>query len=399
LALSLNATCAFAGAAEDCGNGDEAAIAACTALIQSNPDDGAAYVNRGKAYLGKADYTSAIADFTEAIAIDPTDAKAYCGRGKVYLQTGDKEKAVADLKQALALDPELTEAKEALEKTVAAAESPALSSGASSATPTPEPGTETGADDQNSALSALREPSEPGGLSALSSPSQPEGGLPSEPSASPSQPESGLPSEPSASPSQPEGGSPKSSDMAVFVPDLPEEPSSDSATTDGWPTTPVAAKNYADETTDWGVQQQTVLKKDVGKKTPMFLPGARRITTQELQEIGPESLLLDVLDDTDHHITLPGAVHMPGAGDYGGGRFTDKLQKKFAKVLSDLTEEDLDRQLVFFCYGAECWESYNAALRAINLGYHNVLWYRGGLQSWKDAELPLVPPASTYPMR
>jgi rhodanese-related sulfurtransferase len=27
--------------------------------------------------------------------------------------------------------------------------------------------------------------------------------------------------------------------------------------------------------------------------------------------------------------------------------------------------------------------SYNAALRAINLGYRNVLWYRGGVEAWK----------------
>jgi 3-mercaptopyruvate sulfurtransferase SseA len=35
--------------------------------------------------------------------------------------------------------------------------------------------------------------------------------------------------------------------------------------------------------------------------------------------------------------------------------------------------------------------SYNAALRAINLGYTNVLWYRGGIEAWQQAGLPVQP--------
>lgn len=35
--------------------------------------------------------------------------------------------------------------------------------------------------------------------------------------------------------------------------------------------------------------------------------------------------------------------------------------------------------------------SYNAALRAINLGYRNVLWYRGGIEAWQAAGQPLQP--------
>jgi PQQ-dependent catabolism-associated CXXCW motif protein len=365
--LALSAPAAFADAAEDCGKGGEAAIAGCSALIDKNPSDDAAYVNRGKAYFDKADYARASADFTEAIAIDPTDAKAYFNRGNVYLKLGKGKDAVADFQQALSLDPDYEDAKAAFEKATADLEG--SSPPAASATPEPETGAEKSVDDKDSALSALRDNDQPD-------------------EASPPLP----PTEPGNSPN-------KSSDMAVFVPDLPEEPGGEEPAPQTWPATPVAAKNYADETTDWGVKEQTVLKKDLGKKTPMVLPGARRITTQELQQIGPQSLLVDVLDDTDHHITLPGAVHVPGAGNYGGGRFNDKLQKKFDKLLMEVTGDNLDRQLVFFCYGAECWESYNAALRAISIGFHNVLWYRGGLESWKDAELPLAPPAVIHPVK
>ena len=360
----LLATPAFADAAEDCWKGGEAAIAACSELIDKDPNDGAAYVNRGKAYFDKADNAHAIADFTEAIAIDPTDAKAYFNRGNVYLKMDKGTDAAADFQQALSLDPDYAEAKAALEKATAD-----LKGGSPATTSAPQPETQASVDDKDSALSA------PNG-SCANCGETPDGPSPLPP----------------LTPSKPSG-------RMDFIPSLPDEPSPGSAATPSWPTTSVAAKNYADETTDWGVKQQTVLKKDLGKKTPISLPGARRITTQELLEIGPQSLLIDVLDDTDHHITLPGAVHMPGAGNYGGGRFSDRLQKKFAKVLAELTNDNLDRQLVFFCYGAECWESYNAALRAINIGFHNVLWYRGGLESWKDAELPFAPPAAIHPVK
>ena len=49
----------------------------------------------------------------------------------------------------------------------------------------------------------------------------------------------------------------------------------------------------------------------------------------------------------------------------------------------------MDAPMVFFCQGAHCWESYNASLRAIDLGYTNVYWYRGGLSSWQEAGLPV----------
>jgi len=51
---------------------------------------------------------------------------------------------------------------------------------------------------------------------------------------------------------------------------------------------------------------------------------------------------------------------------------------------------DKSRPMVFYCVDAECWLSYNAALRAIKLGYTNVMWYRGGVAAWRTAELPMA---------
>lgn len=47
-----------------------------------------------------------------------------------------------------------------------------------------------------------------------------------------------------------------------------------------------------------------------------------------------------------------------------------------------------------YCLSPERWMSYNVSLRAINLGYTNVLWYRGGIESWKKAGLPVSAPTN-----
>ncbi len=44
--------------------------------------------------------------------------------------------------------------------------------------------------------------------------------------------------------------------------------------------------------------------------------------------------------------------------------------------------------LVFYCQNTYCWMSYNAALRAIKMGFTQVLWYRGGIEAWQKAGLP-----------
>jgi lipoprotein NlpI len=58
--------------------------------------------------------------------------------------------------------------------------------------------------------------------------------------------------------------------------------------------------------------------------------------------------------------------------------------------------------LIFFCAGSRCWHSYNACLRAINLGYTRVYWYRGGLWAWfngafdvKDLDLKTIEVSSS----
>ena len=49
-----------------------------------------------------------------------------------------------------------------------------------------------------------------------------------------------------------------------------------------------------------------------------------------------------------------------------------------------------DAPVVVFCLSSQCWLSYNTALRLVAAGFTNVQWYRGGVEAWQGAGLPLV---------
>jgi tetratricopeptide (TPR) repeat protein len=82
-------------------------IAGCTAVVQANPQNDAAYYLRGGAYLKLHQYDQAIADFDEEIRLDPQDADAYDGRGNAYKELGQTDRAQADFDQAHRLDPDV----------------------------------------------------------------------------------------------------------------------------------------------------------------------------------------------------------------------------------------------------------------------------------------------------
>jgi len=118
--------------------------------------------------------------------------------------------------------------------------------------------------------------------------------------------------------------------------------------------------------------------------TPAQIPGGQVITTQGLLALieGRQVpfVLLDVLGAEE---TIPGSALAVPAHQPGG--FDDQVQQEFGAFLSQATAGSPEMPLVLYCLSIHCWMSYNAALRAINLGYTNVLWYRGGLEAWKAA--------------
>ncbi|MFN3960497.1 MAG: rhodanese-like domain-containing protein [Parvularculaceae bacterium] len=124
--------------------------------------------------------------------------------------------------------------------------------------------------------------------------------------------------------------------------------------------------------------------------TPASIPGGQVITTKGLVALvqGRQApyMLFDVLGGPQ---TLPGAI--PAVILAQPGSFNDQVSQQFGQMLQQAAGGRKDVPLIFYCLSTQCWMSYNAALRAINLGYTNVLWYRGGIEAWQQAGLPLQP--------
>ncbi len=149
----------------------------------------------------------------------------------------------------------------------------------------------------------------------------------------------------------------------------------------------------ADEDADFGVSPTRELRiAEYAAPTPRELPGGRTIRTPQLRmwlerDAAVRPLLLDVVGEG--HDSIPGAIWLLGAGR--GQGFDDAIQAQLARTLAALTGGEPGRPIVFFCAGANCWLSYNAALRAVMLGYREVYWYRGGIEAWVEAGGGLQP--------
>lgn len=153
----------------------------------------------------------------------------------------------------------------------------------------------------------------------------------------------------------------------------------------------LADPGYAGELVDQGVAPQAELNANLGSPTPLSIAVGQRVSTAELQRMiqnDPQLILVDVLAQP-HEQTIQGAYWLPSGGS--AGSFQDSYQSDFAAGLNQVTGGVTARPVVFFCAGANCWESYNATLRANAAGYTRLLWYRGGLAAWGEARGPMAP--------
>lgn len=155
---------------------------------------------------------------------------------------------------------------------------------------------------------------------------------------------------------------------------------------------PQPITSFGLENKDWGVEAIKSLKRSpYHAPTPTSIPGARVIKTLELKallESHKSTVVIDVLDSSARN-TIPGAFWMSGAGD---SQFYAAEKGRFSASLEKLTAGDKTRPIVFLCISSECWLSYNASLHALEAGYKDVIWYRGGTNAWVGANLERKPP-------
>ena len=140
---------------------------------------------------------------------------------------------------------------------------------------------------------------------------------------------------------------------------------------------------------------------DYRAPTPATLQGARVLSTQQARVHWEmrDAVFIDVLPQVPRPAglpegtiwrekpreDLPGSIWLP---DTGYGALAPVMQDYFEHGLEQATGGDRDRMVVFYCL-ANCWMSWNAAKRAIAMGYTHVAWYPDGTDGWVANHLPL----------
>lgn len=99
----------------------------------------------------------------------------------------------------------------------------------------------------------------------------------------------------------------------------------------------------------------------------------------------PEGLPKNAVWREQPRFDIPGSVWLP---DTGYGELAEATQRYLEKGLARATASDKAKPLVFYCL-ENCWMSWNAAKRAMSLGYANVFWYPQGTDGWAAQKHPL----------
>jgi PQQ-dependent catabolism-associated CXXCW motif protein len=149
--------------------------------------------------------------------------------------------------------------------------------------------------------------------------------------------------------------------------------------------------DYAGELQDFAIPPQTALHTAAPHApTPLVLPGASRITTAELYALLSEQqpMLLLYVNEAQDGLGISGSQWLDGAGR--GQGLDDIVQARLMQKVDQLAGGNRAAPIVVYCFDAQCWLSYNAALHLVRAGFTNVAWYRGGREAWKAAGLPLV---------
>lgn len=152
---------------------------------------------------------------------------------------------------------------------------------------------------------------------------------------------------------------------------------------------------------------------DYRSPTPDGVAGAETVDTPAVQALLSQGHLIPVFVQRLERSTLPGGPwlqskpyrQIPGSvwlPNVGVGAPDPVTLAWFESQLDRLTGGDRSRDLLFYCL-SDCWLSWNAAKRAVLLGYARVHWYPTGIDGWMEAGLPteeahpLPPPAAPTP--
>ena len=115
-------------------------------------------------------------------------------------------------------------------------------------------------------------------------------------------------------------------------------------------------------------------------RAPGFISGATKVTAEEFIELAekiPELTVIDSRIQGDRKKGfVEGALSLPDA---------DTTCESLAKIISKK-----DSASLFYCNGIKCGRSAKAISTALNCGYSNIYWFRGGFEEWLEKGYPYL---------
>jgi PQQ-dependent catabolism-associated CXXCW motif protein len=94
--------------------------------------------------------------------------------------------------------------------------------------------------------------------------------------------------------------------------------------------------------------------------------------------VRPANLPAGTIWRQPERLNIPGSVWLPNTGY---GVLSPAAEAYFSRSLARLTKANKDQPILIYCL-ENCWMSWNAAKRALKLGYHKVYWYPAGTDGW-----------------
>ena len=114
-------------------------------------------------------------------------------------------------------------------------------------------------------------------------------------------------------------------------------------------------------------------------KAPEFIDGTKRVSAEEVVELAtniPDLIIIDARKTSDRESAgwIEGSVGLP---DY------DTSAESLAKHIPSKTTP-----VLFYCNGVKCGRSVKSSRVAVESGYQNIYWFRGGWEEWTQKGMP-----------
>ncbi|PRC94814.1 rhodanese-like domain-containing protein [Solimicrobium silvestre] len=124
----------------------------------------------------------------------------------------------------------------------------------------------------------------------------------------------------------------------------------------------------------------------LGILTPASLSGVQTVTADEVSKLVAKGVtVVDTRSAKEYQL-----AHIAGAINAAYVEHSLK-ERDFDPKLDDysaIAALPKEKAVIFLCNGTECWKSYKASKIALQLGFTQIYWFRGGMPEWQEKSLP-----------